>query len=491
MKKHAVSVLAAIALAALATALPAQKAKAPDKTIPAQVVNAVAAADYAKVRIKEFPVAVQCWTYRKFSFFETLDKVKALGVRFIQAYPGQPLGKALPKAVFGPEMSEDQVRAVKDGLAASGLRIVAYGVCEIGTTEVEMRKAFDFVRKMDIPVLVCEPGDDDYTLLDKLAGEYDVRVAVHNHPEPAKYAYPGLLVKNLAGRSRLIGSCFDPGHFMRGGLKPIECLKYLEGRIIDVHLKDRSDFGVKNVVDTAVGDGKVGLRDILAELTLQDYDGYLTFEYENEKMVATPEPAIRKSLENIKALTTYAGYAQIFHRGWGGYEKYGWNHYGPGYFEVDSVTGILKGHGGMGLLWYSEKTYRDFVLECDFMCASKDTNSGIFIHVPGVPTSDDYIYHSFEIQVWDAGEGVHATGAVYDVQAASPNASLPPGKWNHIKITCRGRHIVVDLNDKTVVNWDAVPGGKVRDFAAEGYIGFQNHDSIAPIFFRNIFIKEI
>jgi hypothetical protein len=34
-------------------------------------------------------------------------------------------------------------------------------------------------------------------------------------------------------------------------------------------------------------------------------------------------------------------------------------------------------------------------------------------------------------------------------------------------------------------------GGKVKDFAAEGYIGFQNHDSVAPPYFRNIFIKEL
>jgi len=491
MKKIALAVLVLIALTALNAAGLLQKAQSPDKSIPTSVVEKVAAVDYGKVRIKEFPVAVQCWTYRKFTFFETLDKVKALGIDAIQAYPGQPLGKSLPKAVFGPGMNEAEIGAVKEALTASGVRIVGFGVCEIGTTEPEMRKVFDFAVKMGIPTIVCEPADDDYSLLDKLAGEYDIRVAVHNHPEPAKYAFPAILVKNLQGRSRLLGSCFDPGHFMRGGLKPIECLRYLEGRILDVHLKDRSDFGTKKVIDTAVGDGKAGLRDILAELTLQDYDGYLTFEYENEKEVAAPEPAIRRSLANIKALTYYAGYTQIFQRRWGGYEKHGWNHYGPGYFEVDPATGVLKGNGGMGLLWYGAKVYRDFVLECDFMCASKDTNSGIFLRVPAVPTSDDYIYHSFEIQIWDAGEGIHATGAVYDIQAASANASLPPGQWNHFKITFRGKHIGVELNGKTVVDWNGVPGGKVRDFASEGYIGFQNHDSIAPVYFRNIYVKEL
>ena len=33
----------------------------------------------------------------------------------------------------------------------------------------------------------------------------------------------------------------------------------------------------------------------------------------------------------------------------GKYTKHGWNHYGPGYFTLDSETGVLKSHGGMGL----------------------------------------------------------------------------------------------------------------------------------------------
>ncbi len=37
----------------------------------------------------------------------------------------------------------------------------------------------------------------------------------------------------------------------------------------------------------------------------------------------------------------------------GGFNKHGWNHYGPGWFTLDHETGILASHGGMGLLWYS------------------------------------------------------------------------------------------------------------------------------------------
>ncbi|UCF18790.1 MAG: DUF1080 domain-containing protein [Gemmatimonadota bacterium] len=186
-----------------------------------------------------------------------------------------------------------------------------------------------------------------------------------------------------------------------------------------------------------------------------------------------------------------ADYVQILRQQDDGYTKQGWNHYGPGYFELDAGTGILKSHGGMGLFWYSAKQYGDFVLELDFMSADSATNSGIFVRVPGVPSSDDYIYHSFEVQINDAGEGIHQTGAIYDAEAPSRRASNPPGEWNHFKITFQGSHIEVELNGTKIVDWEAEPRGKVEDFAKRGYIGLQNHDDRSPVYFRNIYIKEL
>jgi hypothetical protein len=185
------------------------------------------------------------------------------------------------------------------------------------------------------------------------------------------------------------------------------------------------------------------------------------------------------------------GFEQILKQSNGRYGKHGWNHYGPGYFDLDPETGVLTSHGGMGLLWYSAREYGDFVLELEFKCTDRNTNSGVFLRVPGVPTSDEYIYHSFEIQIDDASEGIHATGAVYDAEAPSAHASRFPGEWNHYRITFQGDHITVELNGVRVIDWTAEPRGKIRDFARRGYIGLQNHDDRSPVHFRNIFVKEL
>jgi len=185
------------------------------------------------------------------------------------------------------------------------------------------------------------------------------------------------------------------------------------------------------------------------------------------------------------------GMTQILTAREGRYTLEGWSHQGPGGFNLDSATGVLTGYGGMGLLWYDVRELGDFTLELDFRCADSATNSGVFLRVPGVPTSDEYIYHSFEIQIDDSGEGIHHTGAVYDAQAPTVHAAVPPGGWNHYAITFRGGHITVDLNGTRVVDWDAEPRGKVRDFAPRGYIGLQNHDDRSPVQFRNIWVREL
>src|SRR5512135_3077622 len=104
--KKTILVLALCAIALAACAKPQEPAKKPAEAaapaepaapIPQSIVDQVKSTDYAAVRIKKFPVSVECWSYRAYTFYETIDKVKALGVKFLQAYPGQPLGNGDPK----------------------------------------------------------------------------------------------------------------------------------------------------------------------------------------------------------------------------------------------------------------------------------------------------------------------------------------------------------------------------------------------------------
>jgi sugar phosphate isomerase/epimerase len=300
-----IAIISILSLLLTASMIYAQTTAAPQmRHISAALQKKVAETNYKEVKIKEIPVAMQCWTFRRFTFFEALSKVAELGIQNIQAYPGQALDKELPNAKFDHSMNEELMAKIKAKLKEAGVSLVAYGVCDIGETEESMRKVFNFARSMGIKTIVTEPVDDDFTILEKLVKEYDIAIAIHNHPAPSKYNLPETVFDHVKVKDNRIGSCADNGHWMRGMNDPREALKLLEGRILDVHLKDRSGFGTKEVEDVPWGDGKGNIRDLLAELTLQKYNGFITIEYENEKEVSNPVPGILKSLKYVRSLLT-------------------------------------------------------------------------------------------------------------------------------------------------------------------------------------------
>ena len=177
----------------------------------------------------------------------------------------------------------------------------------------------------------------------------------------------------------------------------------------------------------------------------------------------------------------------------GEYNKHGWNHYGPGYFTLDKETGVLTAHGGMGLFWYVEKKFKNFILELDFKTELEKSNSGIFVRVPDLVINNDYISKAFEIQIDDKNTGTHKTGSVYDAKAPDESsASKGPGQWNHYRITCKDDQIQIELNNKLINTWKiTTPIGKIKEWYPEGYIGLQNHDQDNSTLFRNVRVKEL
>jgi hypothetical protein len=171
MKRIPAILALAVIFASAAMAAQAASPATQIRHISPELQKAVASTDYASVRIKQFPFASEAWTFRKFTFFETLRMLKELGVAAVEAFPGQSLAAEFPGARFDETMTAAQVAFAKDALKAAGVTLYGYGVAEIGKTEESMRKVFDFARKMGIRVVVCEPADDDFTLLEKLVKE--------------------------------------------------------------------------------------------------------------------------------------------------------------------------------------------------------------------------------------------------------------------------------------------------------------------------------
>lgn len=226
----------------------------------------------------DWKIGVQTWTFRMFTLAEALDKADSAGVKNIEAFWGQPLGAGM-KDSFGIRMSEDSRAKLKQLLQTKGMNIVAMGVISPGTRE-EWQKAFDLAKEFGLSYITSEPKKDLWNMIDSMAGSSGIKVAIHEHPRPNPYWHPDSVLAAINGRPNL-GACADVGHWARSGLKPVDCLKKLEGHIYGVHLKDIKTFDNTKAEDTVVGKGVIEFPPIFQELKRQNFKGMFSIEHES------------------------------------------------------------------------------------------------------------------------------------------------------------------------------------------------------------------
>lgn len=241
-------------------------------------------------------LGTQAWSFNRFTLFEAIEKTRSLGLGWIQAYPDQKIAADID-AGFGPDLTDEQKTQVKKKLSEVGVSLAAFGVTSVPKEEAGARKLFAFAVEMGIETIVSEPETEQFDLIDKLCQEYKVKLAIHNHPKPNFYWNPDTVLKACEGRSAWIGACADTGHWVRSGLEPVDCLKKLEGRIIDVHIKEIDDGH-----DVVWGTGQGRMKDMLEELHRQQYKGTFAIEYEYNWDNNIPE--IRQSVEYFNRIAS-------------------------------------------------------------------------------------------------------------------------------------------------------------------------------------------
>jgi sugar phosphate isomerase/epimerase len=236
------------------------------------------------------------YCFQLFSLFEAIEKTASLGLKYIDIYTGQKLGGNFGDVVVSPGLAKEHETALRKKLADHGLTVPNYATMDYPKSETEWRKLFGWLKHMGIGTFITEPPDDDRVLdlIDKLCNEYQVNLAIHNHPKPSHYWNPDTLLRVVKGRSRRIGACADTGHWKRSGFDPVECLKKLEGRIICFHFKDVVNEG-GGYHDVPWGTGQCNVRGMLEEVYRQRFKAVFAFEYEYHWENSLPE--IAKSVE--------------------------------------------------------------------------------------------------------------------------------------------------------------------------------------------------
>ena len=225
----------------------------------------------------------QAWTFKEFSVLEAIDKTAAAGGKVIEFFPGQKFSPDQPGVKFDHNATDEMVATVKARLAKDGVRAVNYGVVSIPKDEAGARKIFEFAKKFELYGITTESVDAIDTI-EKLVKEYDLRVGFHDHQQqPKNPGYkmwdPNYVVSVVKDRDARIGACADIGHWVQSNLKPVECLKILQGRIISVHLHEMNEVS-PTAHDVPAGTGVCNLAGVIDELKRQNFAGNVSIEYE-------------------------------------------------------------------------------------------------------------------------------------------------------------------------------------------------------------------
>lgn len=226
-------------------------------------------------------LSLQSYTFHKFTLLEAFDKAQELGIKNMEVFPGHKIGGKWGDQTFGYELDDASRKELFALAAEKGVRIVGCGVFVSGNAE-EWEKMFRLAKDMGMEYISCEPPVEVWDTVEQLAEKNNIRIAVHNHPQPSTYWQPQLLLEQIGQRSKLLGSCADVGHWNRDGLDHLDCLRTLEGRIHSLHFKDiigpQSDGQERH--DVIWGQGVLDVKAMLNELKRQNFSGYFTIEYE-------------------------------------------------------------------------------------------------------------------------------------------------------------------------------------------------------------------
>jgi hypothetical protein len=190
--------------------------------------------------------------------------------------------------------------------------------------------------------------------------------------------------------------------------------------------------------------------------------------------------------------------------------------FAPDLADAEFTAGVWTVEAGIltasedQVIW-TKRDYENFILDLEFK-TDPGTNSGVIVYCSDTA---DWIPNSVEIQIaddyaeqWAKAPATWHCGAIFGHLAPTRSLVNKPGEWNHYTVTCQGKKIFVMLNGEQVTALDMSlwtsakynPDGSeipawlskpLAELATRGRIGLQGKHAGAPIFFRNIRIKEI
>ena len=242
-------------------------------------------------RAGDLKLGVASYSFREFGRHLAIADTKKLGVRYINI-----------KDIHLPLTSTpDEIVKARAEFEKAGLTILGGGnVTFASTDESDIRHKFEYAKAAGMPLMVCAPTHETLPKMEKYVKEYDIKIALHNHgPEDKNFPTPQSVLDAVKNMDPRCGLCMDIGHTARTGVDVVEWVSKAGPRLLDMHVKDLTDFTTKDS-QVAVGDGKMPIAAIFRELQKMNYKGGVMLEYEVEG--ENPMPGMMKSFSYMRGV---------------------------------------------------------------------------------------------------------------------------------------------------------------------------------------------
>jgi inosose dehydratase len=230
------------------------------------------------------------YSYQKFTLDQAIAMTKQAGLKYINLKDFHLSLKSTPA-----EREEAHKK-----IADAGLTLMGGGVIYMKNDEAEIHSVFEYAKDAGMPTIVCSPDPDALDTVEKMAKEFDIRIAIHNHgPTDKKYPSPRDVLRLVKDRDQRMGICMDVGHTVRIGEDPVSVIHDCARRLYDFHIKDET-MPTKDGKPTEVGRGVIDIVGVLKALVAIKFPGHLGLEYEaNAK---DPQPGVLESIGYIRGV---------------------------------------------------------------------------------------------------------------------------------------------------------------------------------------------
>lgn len=190
---------------------------------------------------------------------------------------------------------KDVISVYKD----AGVEICSIGVQGLNDNVEKERKFFEFVKMAGVKLMSVDFNPDTvpacYRTAEKLADEYGVKLAIHNHGAKHWLGSGQMLEHVFKNTSATIGLCLDTAWALDSREDPVEMAERFKERLYNLHLKDFIFDRAARPQDVVLGEGNLKLKSLLETLEKISFSGEAIIEYEGD--VNNPVPALKKCVD--------------------------------------------------------------------------------------------------------------------------------------------------------------------------------------------------